>query len=1047
MKKVLHRGFKPSKCKTALQMANSRLKILKNKKEIQIKQLRRELAQLLEAGHTPTARIRVEHVVREEKTMAAYELIGIYCELLVVRLGVIESQKNCPIDLKEAVTSVLFASQRVSSDVPELSEIGKQFTTKYGKDFATSAIELRPDSGVSRLMVEKLSAKAPDGPTKVKILMEIATEHNVVWEAKSFVEPDPKDTELLRGASTFQSASSINTDSSRIPNTEQPSNVQAPAPAPAPGSVQHVSSERHHSPKNSYYASDERSSSRSNNVTSEKADDYHHSNARHSRKWFPWDVTSCCFLIESFNNFFFVLTGSRTDERERRNPNHSDEDSPSRSQHKWVDSADAARAAAEAAERASFAARAAAELSSKERMTRQNSTESHLSSASVNYRNKPSHRRNKSNVQRESFSEDDLSPRQNVRRQDEYRYDREKEPGSRPVVQPPERQYTENSRKNSSFGKTGREKHPREDETGSNVGYSEDVHLRKQSSRASSHSHSHSRNYSDENVVASDYMKSPSVVEENIFATEYDHQSQSSFKDIDSHDHGHDDDTAADTFDDYSSFFDKPKFDAEDVFDHGVGFSLLGSKSPTFAPTPATSWSFKRDTHGNHSSSSEVFQERPSSPLFDDVSTSPPASYHMPDPHAKFDNYGPDSGSDDDQPSHRGKVSESVDERVKLTSDKSQKFQVSAPVGHELLSSDTEEHKDDSKTREESDDSDADSETGLNFRPLTGGFRNKKTLPPYRMSSDRTKTSSKSGKEPNRTYDVGQTMSTSSSSRKDVYTKKASNIEKRPSSTPPHPSSNDDDDSETQLRGRRRTETKPQSSYRHAHVNHEDSEEEDLPTPSSYRSQERTPKQTTGTRDQVRRSFKTPASTSYEDEEEFERDVAQVNPRPTKTTGYSLRTKGQAKATVKPDQESHEKPPPKLTSERTPKPTTGTRDQVRRSFKTPASTSYEDEEEIERDVAQVNPRPTKTTGYSLRTKGQAKAKAPVRTTKPYQESHEKPSPKSTSEHKTATPTSVPQTIKSPDPETPSRASHVHPNLPDYDDIFARLGALRAPNRR
>jgi vacuolar protein sorting-associated protein IST1 len=74
-------------------MANSRLKILKNKKEIQIKQLRRELAQLLESGQTPTARIRVEHVVREEKTVAAYELIGIYCELLVVRLGVIESQK------------------------------------------------------------------------------------------------------------------------------------------------------------------------------------------------------------------------------------------------------------------------------------------------------------------------------------------------------------------------------------------------------------------------------------------------------------------------------------------------------------------------------------------------------------------------------------------------------------------------------------------------------------------------------------------------------------------------------------------------------------------------------------------------------------------------------------------------------------------------------------------------------------------------------------------------------------------------------------------
>jgi len=63
MKKVLQRGFKPAKCKTALQMANSRLKILKNKKEIQIKQLRRELAQLLESGQTPTARIRVTNTL------------------------------------------------------------------------------------------------------------------------------------------------------------------------------------------------------------------------------------------------------------------------------------------------------------------------------------------------------------------------------------------------------------------------------------------------------------------------------------------------------------------------------------------------------------------------------------------------------------------------------------------------------------------------------------------------------------------------------------------------------------------------------------------------------------------------------------------------------------------------------------------------------------------------------------------------------------------------------------------------------------------------
>jgi vacuolar protein sorting-associated protein IST1 len=107
-----------------------------------------------------------------------------------------------------------------------------------------------------------------------------------------------------------------------------------------------------------------------------------------------------------------------------------------------------------------------------------------------------------------------------------------------------------------------------------------------------------------------------------------------------------------------------------------------------------------------------------------------------------------------------------------------------------------------------------------------------------------------------------------------------------------------------------------------------------------------------------------------------------------------------------------------------------------------------------RDEEQVdNAKPAKTKGFSLRTKGQVKAHEkrsfPVTTTKTDQESYDQQSPKSTSEHKTVTSSSVPQTVKSPDPETPSkeRASHVHPNLPDYDDIFARLGALRSTNRR
>ena len=36
---------------------------------------------------------QVEHVVREEKTRAAFDLLEIYCELIVARLPMIEAQK------------------------------------------------------------------------------------------------------------------------------------------------------------------------------------------------------------------------------------------------------------------------------------------------------------------------------------------------------------------------------------------------------------------------------------------------------------------------------------------------------------------------------------------------------------------------------------------------------------------------------------------------------------------------------------------------------------------------------------------------------------------------------------------------------------------------------------------------------------------------------------------------------------------------------------------------------------------------------------------
>ncbi|KAH9619047.1 hypothetical protein KSS87_002173 [Heliosperma pusillum] len=187
----LNKGFKGSKCKTLLKLTIPRIKLLRNRREHQLKQMRRDIAKLLEAGQEATARIRVEHIIREENMMAAQEIIELFCELISVRLPIIESQRECPLDLKEAISSICFAAPRCA-DLPELLQVQLAFASKYGKEFVGAASELLPDCGVNRQLVELLSVRAPSPEKKLKLLKDIAEEHEIDWD------PAPSETELFK---------------------------------------------------------------------------------------------------------------------------------------------------------------------------------------------------------------------------------------------------------------------------------------------------------------------------------------------------------------------------------------------------------------------------------------------------------------------------------------------------------------------------------------------------------------------------------------------------------------------------------------------------------------------------------------------------------------------------------------------------------------------------------------------------------------------------------------------------------------------------------
>ncbi|KAK8467357.1 hypothetical protein PHAVU_007G027900 [Phaseolus vulgaris] len=229
LNQLFNRGVFGTRCKTCLNLAISRIKLLQNKRDMQLKQMCKEISQFLQAGQEAIARIRVEHIIREQNIWAAYEILELFCEFVLARVPIVENQKECPSELREAIASIIFAAPRCS-DVPDLLHIKNLFTTKYGKEFVSAVSELRPDSGVNRTIIEKLSVTAPPGEVKLKVLREIAEEYNIGWDSsKTEAEFRKNHEDLLGGAKQVSAGVTPSHIPSRNGSNNSPSRTTEPS--------------------------------------------------------------------------------------------------------------------------------------------------------------------------------------------------------------------------------------------------------------------------------------------------------------------------------------------------------------------------------------------------------------------------------------------------------------------------------------------------------------------------------------------------------------------------------------------------------------------------------------------------------------------------------------------------------------------------------------------------------------------------------------------------------------------------------------------------
>ncbi|KPP72835.1 IST1 protein-like [Scleropages formosus] len=174
---MLGGGFKAERLRVNLRLVINRLKLLEKKKNY------------LSSGKDERARIRVEHIIREDYLVEAMEILELYCDLLLARFGLIQSMKELDPGLQEAVSTLIWAAPRLQSEVSELKIVSDQLCAKYSKEYGKLCRTNQIGTVNDRLM-HKLSVEAPPKILVERYLIEIAKNYNVPYEPDAMVKPE-----------------------------------------------------------------------------------------------------------------------------------------------------------------------------------------------------------------------------------------------------------------------------------------------------------------------------------------------------------------------------------------------------------------------------------------------------------------------------------------------------------------------------------------------------------------------------------------------------------------------------------------------------------------------------------------------------------------------------------------------------------------------------------------------------------------------------------------------------------------------------------------
>ncbi|KAL6221796.1 hypothetical protein ACLB2K_005191 [Fragaria x ananassa] len=204
---LLGRGF-GAKCKSLIKLMKSRIDVIRRKRNATQKFLKKDIADLLANGLDINAYGRAEGLTVEVILSSCYDFVERCCDLVLKHLSVMQKQRECPEECKEAVASLMVAAARFS-DLPELRDIRQLFQERYENSL---------DYCVDQKFVENIASKPPTLEKKVQLMKDIASEFSIKWDSWAFEQRMSKPPAFIQDKPKTYGSFPVTDDKGKLSN-------------------------------------------------------------------------------------------------------------------------------------------------------------------------------------------------------------------------------------------------------------------------------------------------------------------------------------------------------------------------------------------------------------------------------------------------------------------------------------------------------------------------------------------------------------------------------------------------------------------------------------------------------------------------------------------------------------------------------------------------------------------------------------------------------------------------------------------------------------